>query len=492
MNTVVIGAGLGGLAAAIRLRARGHQVVVLEGTDQPGGRAQVLRQDGFVWDTGPTVITAPPLLEELFSLGGARLQERIELVPVDPFYQVRFADGETFDYVGDEERLLAGIERLSPPDVDGYRRLAAHCREVFGIGYEQLGSVPFDTLGDMLRVVPDMLRLRSDRSVYDTVATFLRDERLRQAFTFQPLLIGGNPFRCSSIYLLVHWLERRWGVHWVKGGTNQLVRALVALLDEMGVEVRCDAVVDELLVEQGRVSGVRVAGRTIPASCVVANADPAWVYSRMMPGRRSLGTSLRLRHTRSSMGLFVGYLGTKGAWPALAHHTIALGPRYRELIADIFDRKVLADDFSLYVHRPAATDPSLAPAGHEALYVLSPVPNNRSGLDWELEGPRYLEHIVAHLDQTLMPGLEERLVVSRTITPRWFEDQLRTVDGAGFGPEPRLLQSAWFRWHNRSHEVDGLYFVGAGTHPGAGVPGVLCSARVLDRWIPPAQSLAAK
>jgi phytoene desaturase len=485
---VVIGAGLGGLAAAIRLRARGHEVVVLEAMDQPGGRAAVFRRDGFTFDAGPTVITAPYLLQELFTLVGRDWRDYFELMPVDPFYRVEFPDGSRFDYVGDEERILAQIARLSPPDVAGYRRLAAHAERIFDVGYTQLADQPFGTLAEMLRVVPDMVRLGSYRSVYGLVSRYIRDERLRQAFTFQPLLIGGNPFRATSIYLLIHWLERKWGVHFARGGTTSVVAALVRLLEELGAEVRCSAPVERIEIEAGRVRAVHLeGGERIACRMVVANADPLHVYGRLVaPEHRRVHSDRALARRKPSMGLFVGYFGTRKTYPELAHHTILLGPRYRELLEDIFERKVLADDFSLYLHAPTRTDPSLAPPGHECFYVLSPVPNNRSGIDWEAEGPRYFERILDHLDGTYLPGLKENLVTSFHVTPNYFEQRLRSVAGAGFGIEPRLSQSAYFRFHNRSDDVEGLYFVGASTHPGAGIPGVLCSARVLERLVPPA------
>jgi phytoene desaturase len=497
-QVVVIGAGLGGLAAAVRLRTRGYDVTVVEAMDQPGGRAAVFRRDGFTFDAGPTVITAPYLIEELFTLAGRDMRDYIQMVPVDPFYRLEYADGSRFDYVGEEERILDQIARMSPPDVDGYRRLAAHAERIFDVGYTQLADRPFGTPGAMLRVLPDMIRLGSYRSVYGLVSRYIRDERLRQAFSFQPLLVGGNPFRVTSIYLLIHWLERKWGVHFALGGTTRIVHALVQLLAELGVEVRLKAPVERIEVERGRVRAVRLeSGERIACRTVVANGDPMHVYGRLLDAAdRRVHTDRSLARRRLSMGLFVGYFGTRKMYPDLAHHTIALGPRYRELLEDIFERKILADDFSLYLHAPTRTDPSLAPPGHECFYVLSPVPNNELPLggrgrghrpiDWEQEGPRYFDRILEHLEDRFLPGLRENLVTKFHVTPTYFQQELRSVAGAGFSIEPRLTQSAYFRFHNRSPDVEGLFLVGAGTHPGAGVPGVLSSARVLDRLIPPA------
>ncbi|HEX7239759.1 MAG TPA: phytoene desaturase family protein, partial [Longimicrobiaceae bacterium] len=390
-RTLVVGAGLGGLAAAIRLQARGEQVTVLEGTDQPGGRASVFRRDGFSFDAGPTVVTAPYLLHELFALAGRDSRDYFELVPVDPFYRVEFADGSHFDYVGDEERILAQIHAMSPADVDGYRRLAAHAQRIFDVGYTRLADAPFDRLSEMLRVVPEMVRLGSWRTVYGLVAHYLRDPRLRQVFTFQPLLVGGNPFNTTSIYLLIHWLERKWGVWFAKGGTTSIVAGMVRLLEEMGGEVRCGAPVEEIEVGgDRRVRAVRLeGGERIAAERVVANGDPVHVYGKLVAARhRRRHSDASLARRRLSMGLFVAYFGTRRTYPELAHHTIVMGPRYRELLEDIFERKKLAEDFSLYLHAPTRTDPSLAPPGHENFYVLSPVPHNDSGIDWEEEGPR--------------------------------------------------------------------------------------------------------
>jgi phytoene desaturase len=485
-TAIVIGAGFGGLAAAVRLRAKGYHVRIVEAADQPGGRARVFRRDGFTFDAGPTVITAPYLIDELFASVGRDARDYYQLVPVDPFYRVTFPDGPHFDYVGEEDRLLEQIAQFHAPDVDGYRRMVAHAQQIFDIGYMQLADSPFGRVSDMLRIVPDLVRLQSYRSVYGLVSRYIRDERLRQVFTFQPLLIGGNPFRAPAIYLLIHWLERRWGVHFPKGGTGAIVQALVALLEELGAELMLSSPVAEIEVEGGRARAVRLeSGERLRADLVVCNGDPSTAYPKLIDAKhRSRHSNRAVARKRQSMSLFVGYFGTKKRFPSVQHHTIVLGPRYRGLLADIFDRKVLADDFSLYLHRPTATDPSLAPNGHDGFYVLSPVPNQRSGLDWEQESQPYFDRIIDHLERGQMPGLRDSLVTQFSVDPRYFADELRSRDGAAFGPEPLLRQSAYFRYHNASKDVGDLYFVGAGTHPGAGLPGVLCSAKVLDRVVP--------
>jgi len=491
-HAVVIGSGFGGLAAAVRLGARGYRVTVLEQLDAPGGRAYVHRQDGYTFDAGPTVITAPFLFEELWSLCGRRLQDDVELRPVTPFYRVRFDDGTTFDYSGDPAAMRAEVGRLAPGDIAGYERFMRTSEAIFKIGFEQLGDVPFDSWTDMARVVPDLLRLQGWRTVYGLASRHVTDPRLRMIMTFQMLLVGGNPFTSTSIYCLIAFLERRWGVHFAMGGTGSLVRGLVDLIEGQGGVVRCGTAVREILVTAGAASGVRLAnGDALAADVVVSNADSAWTYRHLVaPQHRRRWTDRRIERARYSMSLFVWYFGTRRRYPDVAHHTIALGPRYRGLLDDIFNRKVLADDFSLYLHRPTATDPSLAPPGCDAFYVLSPVPHLQSGIDWRIAAEPYRKAIERRLQATLLPDLENQIATSLLLTPQGFQDRLSSFRGAAFGLAPVLTQSAWFRPHNRSEELERLYLVGAGTHPGAGVPGVLSSARILDTVVPHGDSLA--
>jgi phytoene desaturase len=492
-HAVVIGSGFGGLAAAVRLGAKGYRVTVLEKLDAPGGRAYVYRQDGFTFDAGPTIVTAPFLFEELWKLCGRKLSDDVTLVPVSPFYRIRFQDGSQFDYSGDPAAMRAQIAKFSPGDVDGYDGYMKASEAIFNVGFEQLGDVPFSRWTDMARIAPQMIRLSSYRSVFGLVSKFFRDPRLRVVFSFHPLLIGGNPFTASSIYCLIAFLERRWGVHFAMGGTGVLVDGLVKLIQGQGGELRCNAEVREILVENGAAAGVRLAsGETIRADVVVSNADSAWTYRHLLPSSaRSRWTDRRIERARYSMSLFVWYFGTRRRYPAVPHHTILLGPRYKELLTDIFRRKVLAEDFSLYLHRPTATDPSLAPEGCDAFYVLSPVPHLQSGTDWSLTAETYRRAIMGELDKTVLPDLENQIATSRMLTPQDFQDRLSSFRGAAFGLEPVLTQSAWFRPHNRSEDIAGLYLVGAGTHPGAGLPGVLSSARVLDSLIPDAHRLRA-
>ena len=491
-HAVVIGSGFGGLAAAVRLGARGYRVTVLEKLDAAGGRAYVFRQDGFTFDAGPTIVTAPFLFEELWALCGRTLADDVDLRPVSPFYRIRFDSGETFDYSGDPAAMRAEVARFAPGDVAGYERFMQASEGIFRVGFEQLGHVGFESWRAMAGILPEMLRLQSYRSVYGLVSKFITDPRLRVVMSFHPLLIGGNPFAASSIYALIAFLERRWGVHFAMGGTGRLVDGLVRLIGTQGGDVRYGAEVRSIMVSDGRATGVRlVSGEQIDADIIVSNACSAWTYRYLLPPSvRHRWTDRRIEKARYSMSLFVWYFGTRRRYPDVAHHTILLGPRYRELLKDIFARHKLAEDFSLYLHRPTATDTSLAPDGCDAFYVLSPVPHLGGGTDWSAAAEGYRRAIARRLSETVLPGLEQEIVTSRVMTPQDFQDRLLSFRGAGFGLEPLLTQSAWFRPHNRSEDVENLYLVGAGTHPGAGLPGVLSSARVLDSVVPDACAFA--
>lgn len=485
-KAIVMGSGFGGLASAVRLIKKGYDVTLLEARDQLGGRASVFKKDGYTFDAGPTVITAPYLLYELFEMLEEDHSNYFELLPIDPFYRIIFNDGSSFDYVGDEERIIENIRELSPQDLDGYRKLASHASEIFDVGYTKLANEPFEDFSSMLRVAPDMIRLQNYRTVYSLVSKYIKDERLRRAFSFEPLLVGGNPISITSIYLLIHYLERKWGVHYVKGGTNVLVSAFEKLLIKKGADIRLNESVNRIDIEHGKVKRVHTEGGSVyDCDILVSNADPIRVYRDMIDERhRSKHSNWRLKLKSQSMSLFVAYFGAKKTYPDLAHHTVLMGPRYKGLLNDIFNRKVLADDFSLYLHAPTRTDKSMAPEGHECFYVLSPVPNNRSKINWKDEGERYKNKIYKWLDQHHLPGLMDNLVVDFHIDPNYFEQDLQSEAGAAFGIEPSFRQSAYFRFHNRSEDVDGLYFVGANTHPGAGVPGVLNSAKVMDKLVP--------
>ena len=489
---LVIGAGFGGLAAAIRLGARGYQVTMLERLDAPGGRAYVHRQDGFTFDAGPTIVTAPFLFEELWRLCGRRLSDDVDLRAIDPFYKIRFADGATFAYTGDRDAMRAEVERFSPGEAKNFDAFLEMSEAIYRIGFERLGAVPFDSILDMARIAPDLMRLQGYRSVYGLVSRFFRNERLRTIFSFHPLLIGGNPFSVSSIYCLIAFLEKTFGVHSPIGGVGALVGGLVKLIEGQGGRLHCNADVKRIVVENGVATGVELAdGERLNADIVVSNADSAWTYRHLVPPEaRRRWTNAKLDRAHYSMGLFVWYFGVDRRYADIGQHTILMGPRYRALLKDIFVRKTLAKDFSLYLHRPTAADPTLAPSGCDAFYVLSPVPNLQGGQDWRVEADPYRQRIAAWLEANMLPNLSRHLVTSKVATPLDFRDSLNATHGEGFGLAPILTQSAWFRPHNRSEEVKNLFLVGAGVHPGAGLPGVLSSARVLDHVTPHAQAFA--
>ena len=483
---LVVGAGFGGLAAAIRLSAMGYRVQVLEKLDGPGGRAYVRRQDGFTFDGGPTIITVPFLFEELWQLCGRKLSDDIDLRLMDPFYRVRFDDGTYFDYSGDPERMRAEVARVSPDDVAGFDKFVAEADLCYQLGFEALGCKAFDSIFDLLAALPSMARMRAWRTMHGLVASYFKHPKLRMAMSLQTLLIGGNPFSVTGVYSLINALERRYGVYSAMGGTGAIVQGMVNLLQARGVPLRCNAEVKRIMVEDGRATGVQLAtGEQLSADIVVCNSDTAWTYRNLVaPEHRRHWTDQRIERGRYSMSLFVWYFGTDRQYTDVPHHTMVLGPRYEGLLTDIFRHHRLADDFSLYLHRPSATDPSVAPSGCDTFYVLSPVPHLQSGTDWAQQAEPYRQAVCRRLEETLLPGLSQHVISSHVMTPQNFQDDLLSFKGAAFGLEPLLLQSAWFRPHNRSEDVENLFMVGASTHPGAGVPGVLMSAKALQTVVP--------
>ena len=482
-RAAVIGSGFGGLAAAIRLQAMGFETVCYEARDMAGGRAYVYRDAGFTFDAGPTVITAPGCLEELFELAGQSMADHVDLIPVDPMYRLQWPDGTQFDYSSNESRLVEQIRQCSPSDVAGYHRFAAYTKKVFEKGYVELGATPFLNFRDMIRCAPDLMKLRADRSVYSAVSRFIKDEHLRQAFSFHPLLVGGNPLETSSIYTLIHWIERQWGVFFPRGGTGALVGALVSLFQMMGGELRLSTPVEKIVVKTSQTRAAQHEVHTRPGlhetyDLVVSNADIHHTYANLYrdhSGGRTTGR--KLEKMDWSMSLFVMYFGTNRRYANLAHHTILFGQRYQGLLRDIFHGSSVPADFSLYLHAPTVTDPSLAPAGGEAFYVLSPVPHlGRAAVDWQDLAASYGDAILESLESHL-PGLRQSIVTRRHFTPMDFRDQLNAYHGSAFSLTPKLTQSAYFRPHNKSERIPGLYIVGSGTHPGAGVPGVINTAK---------------
>jgi phytoene desaturase len=489
-HAIVIGSGFGGLAAAIRLGARGYRVTVLERLGEFGGRASVFRQDGFTFDAGPTIITAPFLLQDLWSLAGKDLAEDVGLYEISPFYRITFADGATFDCSGDAAAMREQVQTLAPSDLEGYGKFVAFAEEIYKIGFERLAHKPFGSWVDMLRILPDLLRLSGYRSVTGLVGRFIKDPRLRIALSFHPLLVGGNPLDTSGIYCLILHLERKFGVHFIKGGTGALVAGMTRLIEDQSNHLRAHAEVDKIMHTGRTATGVQLtSGERITADVVVSNACAAFTYGHLLRDlKKRRWTAKKFKAAKFSMGLFVWYFGTRGRFDSVPHHSILLGPRHDALLREIFDRKTLAADFSLYLHRPTATDDTLAPPGCDAFYVLSPVPNLQSGTDWARTAEPYRQAIEAHLNATLLPGLSDCIITSKIITPEDFSARYLSTHGAGFGLAPQLLQSAWFRPHNESEELKNLFLVGASTHPGAGVPGVISSARILDEVVPDAKT----
>jgi phytoene desaturase len=485
---IIIGSGFGGLGAAVRLAASGYDVEIFEKLDKPGGRAYVYEKNGFKFDGGPTVITAPFMFDEIFAAAGKRREDYIQFVPCNPFYRIFDHEKRCFNYNNNLEFTLSEIDRWSPADKDGYLKFIQTTRPIFEKGFVELASKPFLNISDMLKIAPDLIKLQSYKSVYKYISQFVQNDFLRQVFSFHPLLVGGNPFDTTSIYAMIHYLEREWGVYYAMGGTGAIVAGMIKLFEELGGKVHLNAPVEEILVEGRKVTGVRLQdGSVHKADAVVSNADIAWTYMNLIPGKnRRWNSDFRYKNTRYSMSLFVIYFGTKRRYTdsGLAHHNIILSKRYKELLDDIFSRKILADDFSLYLHMPTITDPTIAPPGHESFYVLSPVPNlSAKDIDWTTMAPIYKERILKFLEDNYLPDLRENIVAEHYIDPLHFQNTLNSFRGAAFSVEPILTQSAWFRPHNQSEDFSNLFFAGAGTHPGAGLPGVLSSSIIVENLV---------
>ncbi|MHA2227112.1 MAG: phytoene desaturase [Candidatus Hodarchaeales archaeon] len=479
-TVIIIGSGIGGLAAGIQLQATGkYNVTILEKLDQIGGRARVFKDQGFTFDGGPTVITIPEIFRDLFNLADRKMEDYVELIPVEPFYRIHFSDGTFFDY-STPEKNIPQIEKINPEDVEGYKRMLKAVRPIYEKGFKELSFKPFHKFSSMLKVAPSLIKLQSYRSNYNFVSRYIKNENLRIVFSFHPLLIGGNPFSVPSIYSLIQYLEKEFGVWFARGGTTALVHALANLFEELGGKIMLKSEIKTIEVKNNQVIGViTVSNDFYPSKIVVSNADPAFTYTKMIDAKwREKNSDKRYKKAKYSMGLVVIYFGTKRQYPDMKHHTIILGPRYKGLLEDIFKKKILAEDFSSYLHLPTRTDPSLAPKGHEAFYILIPVPHQDSGIDWEKIAEPFKQRIFDFLDENYLPGLKENIVTERILTPLDFERDYNSFKGSGFSVEPIFTQSAWFRPHNKSEDIDGLYLVGAGTHPGAGLPGVVSSAKV--------------
>ena len=483
-KVIVIGSGFGGLASALRLRAKGYEVTLVEKHPDLGGRARVFKRGNFVYDGGPTVITAPYLIEELFSLFNKKISNYVKIVPLDLWYRFVFNDGETFDYSGNEKSMEKEIKKFSEKDYEGYNKLVKFTEKIFDKGFTDLSDKPFNNFSFMIKQIPSLLNLKSYKSVYGLVSNYISNEKLRRVFSMHPLLVGGNPFTTTSIYTLILFLEKKWGIHYSMGGTGSVVKALEKLMEEENIRIIKDAEVTEIISKNKDVKAVKInKSKIIDCDYVVCNSDPPNVYKNLIKSKDNYNFLFKQKMKRMdySMGLFVYYFGSKKQYKNVAHHTIYFGKSYEEHLEKIFEKKVLSEDISYYLHRPSATDPNMSPNGQDAFYVLVPVPNNLSNINWSNEGEKFKDLILDKMDKSVLPGIKENVVSDFYLTPDYFEKDLATLHGSGFSIQPKFSQSAYFRFHNQSEVFDNLFFVGAGTHPGAGMPGVISSAKVLDK-----------
>ena len=481
---IVIGSGFGGLAAALRVRAKGFDVTLVEKHPDLGGRARVFKKDKFIYDGGPTVITAPYLFDELFSLFNKKISDYVKIVPLDLWYRFVFSDGETFDYNGNDKSMEEQVKKFSSKDYSGYKKLVNFTEKIFNKGFTDLSDKPFNNLVFMLKQVPALLKLKSYKSVYSLVSNYISNEKLRRVFSMHPLLVGGNPFTTTSIYTLILFLEKKWGIHYSMGGTGSVVGALEKLMKEENIKIIKNAEVTEILTEKKNVKAVKINNsEVINCDYIICNSDPPNVYKNLIKSKDNYNFLFKQKMKRMdySMGLFVYYFGSKKKYDNVAHHTIYFGKSYEKHLDKIFEKKILSEDISYYLHRPSATDPNMAPDGQDAFYVLVPVPNNLSKINWDNEGVKFKDLVLGKMDESILPGIKENVVSDFYLTPDYFEKDLATLHGSGFSIQPKFSQSAYFRFHNQSEIFKNLYFVGAGTHPGAGMPGVLSSAKVLDK-----------
>ena len=485
MKSIVIGSGFGGIAAALRLKSKNHNVTLIEKQSDLGGRARVFKKNGFTFDAGPTVITAPYLIEELFQLFNKKPEDYIKLTPLKVWYRFIYEDGDQFDYSGDEQEMKKQIKEIDEDDVRGYEELVKFTKKIFDKGFTELADVPFDKPLVMMKQLPSLLKLKSYKSVYSLVSNYIKNEKLRRMLSMHPLLVGGNPFTTTSIYGLILYLEKKWGIHYSMGGTGNIIKGLEKLMTEEGIEIIKGQEVTSIISKNNKIEGIKLDNqKEINADNVICNADPPAVYGKLLnQTKNNFLFEWKQKRMEYSMGLFVYYFGTKKTYPNVEHHTIKFGDKYREHLNDIFDKKKLNNDISYYLHRPSATDKSMAPEGNDCFYVLVPVPNNQSKIDWKIEGDKMKDLVIDKMEKALLPNLRENIIEDFYLTPDYFEKELNTKFGSGFSIQPKFTQSAYFRFHNKSEVCDGLYFVGAGTHPGAGIPGVLSSAKVLDKII---------
>ena len=482
---IVVGSGFGGIAAALRMRAKGYEVTLLEKQADLGGRARVFTKDGFTYDAGPTVVTAPYLFNELFSLFKKNIEDYVKIVPLDLWYRFVFNDGSVFNYSGNENEMESQISKISN-DLNGYKKLITFTEKIFNKGFVELSDKPFNNFLFMIKQIPALLKLKSYQSVYQLVSSYISNEKLRRIFSMHPLLVGGNPFSTTAIYALILFLEKKWGIHYAMGGTGKIVEALEKLMKEEDITILKNAEVVEFLTKNKKITGIQLKnGSIINCDYLICNSDPPNVYKNLIKSNNQYNFlfNQKIKRMNYSMGLFVYYFGSKKKYNNIAHHTICFGNSYQDHLKKIFEDKILTDDISYYLHRPTATDPSMAPENHDAFYVLVPVPNNLSGINWKEKGDSFKELVIAKMEKTTLPNLRENIVSDFYLTPDYFEQELSTLHGSGFSIQPKFTQSAYFRFHNQSEIFSNMFFVGAGTHPGAGMPGVLSSAKILDKLL---------
>jgi phytoene desaturase len=482
----IIGSGFGGLAEGIRLQARGYEVTIYEKRSKVGGRAYQLKRKGYTFDMGPSLITAPFIIENVFESAGKRMDSYIEIKRLNPFYRIYFHDKSYMDYNDNPTMMKAELAKFNTSDAANYDRFFEDVKPIYdAIITEGLGGTAFSSWKSFLKFVPRAVKLGGFLPVYSFVSKYFRDERNRFAFSFHPLFIGGSPFRAPSIYAMIPYLERAAGVWYSQGGMYSLVQAFEKVFLELGGIIKTNSEVDQIIVENGLAKGIRVGQQEILVDAVVSNGDVPFTYKNLIaPEHRKKWNNAAIDRLHITMSCFLLYIGTRKQYPELKHHTLILSQRYRELVSDIFDKKILADDFSMYLHVPTRSDASMAPPGCESMYLLVPVPHLGGKIAWKGAAEPFKEKILDFLENDFgMKDLRENIEILEMFTPLDFESQLNSYLGNAFAIEPRLTQSAVFRPHNKAEDIERLYFVGAGTHPGGGVPGVLLSAEATEKCI---------
>lgn len=483
INTLVVGGGFGGIAAALRCKAMGHNVTIIDKLSKLGGRAQVIERNGYKYDTGPTVITAPFLIEELFNLFNEKLSDHLEFKPLDPWYRFYFHDSTTFDYSSTVEETKKEISKFSPEDAESYDNLLKESEKIFDIGFTKLSDQPFTSFWTMIKQIPYLLKLKSYESVSKMVSRHIKNKNIRSAFSIHPLLVGGNPYTTTSIYSLIHFLERKWGVFFCMGGTGKLVEELTNLMKRNDINIETNKNLKSVEHKDSvAYKAITECGKEYKFDNLIFNGDPPVFYKEILKpaSRNFLNPIFPAKSLSYSMGLFVLFFGTKTRYEEIAHHTIWLTERFKDLLHDIFEKRIITEDFSLYLHRPTATDKSFAPDGHDSFYVLCPVPNLKNNIDWSIHGEKLKDQIIIELEKTIMPNLSNHIEDISYMTPKDFKNNYRSMYGAGFSIAPKFTQSAWFRYHNEDDNIPNIFFSAAGSHPGAGLPGVLSSAKVVE------------